>query len=149
MRHFSESADIYAGSTGVLEYFALTVGLLVRDIFASQFAQCDPDEQVSARYPPWIANSSLPFSTIDLITATVQKVWNQVKKRPMVYPASYLPTAPTPAVNRDAVRQIEKHNSFKMDDGILDPELVQDPQPPTASVAVGSIPRPVHSTSGS
>ena len=149
MRHFSESADIYAGSTGVLEYFALTVGLLVRDIFASQFAQCDPDEQVSVRYPPWIVESCLPFSTIDLITATVQKVWNHVKTRPMAYPSSYLPTAPTPAVNRDAKRQSEKHNSFKTDDGVLDPELVQNPRPTAGPSSSRSNPRPAQLTPGS
>ena len=123
MDHFSTSADIYVHSIGVIEYFLLVCGLLVRDISEGQFSQGDPDEEVSGRYPPWITGSCLKFSMIDLIAATVSKMWNKAKVLPRVHPLPQLPPGQTHLVSADPANEPIPRMGSNLDEGFIDPRL--------------------------
>ena len=159
MEHFSTSADIYVNSPGVVEYFLLVCGLLVRDISLGHFCQNDPDDEVSSKYPPWITGSSIEFNVVDIISNTVSKIWNKAKVQPMVRPLPLLPPGQTTRVSVDPATESLPKMRGNVDNGAIDPQLNRStrspaeipsnehqapPQPPAE--AGSSLPCPVVNT---
>ena len=130
MEHFSTSADIYVNSPGVIEYFLLVCGLLVRDISLGHFCQSDPDDEISSKYPPWITGSCIEFSIVDVISDTVSKVWNKAKVQPMVRPLPLLPPGQTARLSVDPATESLPKLGHNMDNGAIDPQLNKSTRSP-------------------
>ena len=123
MNNFASSADIYTMRLGLIEYFLLVAGLLVRDISAGQFCQGDPDDAISMHIPPYIVGSCLKFETLNLISDAVSKVWKAAKVQPRSHPKPLRAPGTVTLVSIDPATQPLPTMGNDMDEGPIDPDL--------------------------